>query len=160
MGEFQIQPRRFGIGFGDQIGGLGIVFVLGSDGILPQQFLITIRLGLGRGQRRYRIVIGGLIGARIDHEKKIALLDQLAFREVGRIDQALDARRHLHGGIGHHGAQGSLHHRHVAALDHARAYRYGVAAGRAPGRAALVEIPVAAHQQHQRDTADQVMAQR
>ena len=73
------------LAFGYQIGGLGVVLVLGRDRILRQQLLIAVGLGLGGASVATRIVIGRLIGARDrSRNRQIALLDHLAFLEDGR----------------------------------------------------------------------------
>ncbi len=53
-GIVQIDAGGIGIGLGLQIGGLGVVGVLGRDGVLLQQLGIAVGLGLGVGQCRQR----------------------------------------------------------------------------------------------------------
>jgi hypothetical protein len=46
------------------------------------------------------------IGAAVEDEQDVALLDPLAILEFDRDDLAVDARLDGHGGHGRHGAQG------------------------------------------------------
>ena len=117
-GIVQIDARGIGIGLGLQIGGAGIVHVLGRDGILGLQPLIALGLDLGGSQGRLGIVQGGAVRRRIDLVKRIALLDGRAFDKQALQDDA----RHLGPDFGYGkgaGAAGQLGGEgHRRFLDH------------------------------------------
>ncbi len=144
------------VALASRIGGFGIVHILRRNGVLALQAGVAVELGLGGGQRGGRIVIGRLIGARVDLEKRIAGLDHLAFAEEGLGELAGDAGIHRHGGIGHHGADGALDHGHGALFDGGGAHGRGDIAARRRG-GGMGEVPESAQGDDERGAADQVL---
>ena len=95
VGVIQVDPRGVCRRLGLQIGGLGVVGVLGRDGVGGQERGIAVGLDLGAGQRRRGAFIGGLIGGGIDLIKRLAFLDVGAFGEKPMQDDAGDLGPHV-----------------------------------------------------------------
>ena len=81
---------------------VGVVEVLFADGVLLDQALVTIDLGLSVGdsrfgllQRRDRAVVRGLITRRIKLVERVSGLDQEAFLKQSRLDDAVHLRPHF-----------------------------------------------------------------
>src|SRR5262249_31513221 len=109
VGPFEVErglPQR-SFGRGDLAGGValsglaGVEFALGYGLVAHQRGRALhveggdLEPGLGAFDIRIGLVDGDSVGPRIDHEQKVALLDELALAEIDRVDETGDPRPHL-----------------------------------------------------------------